>query len=259
MGSDDVPTGFYEICMTGDFISLPKCFLSAQLVGYDTEVDLALLRTQTSISASLVTSFSEKKIDLASTVNIYGYPAIGGKTITSTSGKIAGFENNVYKLDATIDHGNSGGGAFDGSGKLIGIPFAIRSDNGVIGYMIPKNTILKFLSGSTPDYQKFTLDERSFSKYLDLQRKISTSRMISTNGIFLKNPKNYGFYVVSGQISLDKKLSYYTLQSFDKRVTVGYSCDEIFGDQTLADVQEYALTHSPENETSDVITDTYFL
>lgn len=93
--------------MTGDFISLPKCFLSARLLSYDTEADLALLRPESSIPSFLVTSFSEKKIDLASTVNIYGYPAIGGRTITSTSGKIAGFENSVYKLDATIDHGNS--------------------------------------------------------------------------------------------------------------------------------------------------------
>lgn len=191
LGSDDIPTGFYEICMTGDFISLPKCFLSARLLAYDTEADLALLRPETPLSSSLVASFSEKKIDLASTVNIYGYPAIGGRTITSTSGKIAGYENSVFKLDATIDHGNSGGGAFDGSGKLIGMPFAIRSDNGVIGYMIPKITILKFLSGSTPDYQKFSLDQQSFSRYLALQRKISTSKMVSTNGIFLKNPKNY--------------------------------------------------------------------
>jgi S1-C subfamily serine protease len=85
LGSDDIPTGFYEICMTGDFISLPKCFLSARLLAYDTEADLALLRPETPLSSSLVASFSAQKIDLASTVNIYGYPAIGGRTITSTS------------------------------------------------------------------------------------------------------------------------------------------------------------------------------
>ncbi len=65
--------------------------------------------------------------------------------------------------------------------------------------------------------------------------------------------------MVDGEISGDKKIFSYSLQSFDKRVTVGYSCDEIFGDQTLADVQEYSLTHSPENDTPDVITRTSYL
>lgn len=139
------------------------------------------------------------------------------------------------------------------------MPFAIRSDNGVIGYMIPKSTILRFLSGNTPDYQKFTFDQQSFPQYLALQKKISTAKVISTDGVFLKNPKAYGFRLIAGESSLDQKLSIYHLQSFDKRVTVGYSCDEIFGDQTLADVQEYGLTHSPENETPDVITDTVYL
>lgn len=105
---NDAPTGFYELCLTNDFISLPRCFVTAKLISFDTVADIALLEPDVPLSSSLVTSFSEEKIDLASSVNIYGYPAIGGKTITSTSGKIAGFENGMYKLDATIDHGNSG-------------------------------------------------------------------------------------------------------------------------------------------------------
>ncbi len=46
-------------------------------------------------------------------------------------------DNKKYKFDGTIDHGNSGGGAFGSDGKLIGIPYAVKSDNGMIGYIIP--------------------------------------------------------------------------------------------------------------------------
>lgn len=34
----------------------------------------------------------------------------------------------MYKIDGSIDHGNSGGGAFNNSGELVGIPTAVASD-----------------------------------------------------------------------------------------------------------------------------------
>lgn len=63
---------------------------------------------------------------------MYGYPGIGGETITRTDGKIAGYEQLMYKIDGSIDHGNSGGGAFNNSGELIGMPTAVASDNASI-------------------------------------------------------------------------------------------------------------------------------
>ncbi len=40
------PSGFYEICRTLDFRKKPVCFTTGDLVAYDEESDLALLRFQ---------------------------------------------------------------------------------------------------------------------------------------------------------------------------------------------------------------------
>lgn len=59
-----------------------------------------------------------------------GYPGIGGRTITFTSGIFSGWTGENYrasgtnwlKTDGKITTGNSGGGAFDEQGNLIGVP-----------------------------------------------------------------------------------------------------------------------------------------
>ncbi len=60
---------------------------------------------------------------------IFGYPAIGGDTITFTSGSVSGFtaEGEIgdrawIKTDATISGGNSGGLGADSGGRIIGVP-----------------------------------------------------------------------------------------------------------------------------------------
>jgi hypothetical protein len=53
------------------------------------------------------------------TVKVYGYPSNGGDTITFTEGKISGFDKGHYKIDANLDSGNSGGGAFDKDNNFI--------------------------------------------------------------------------------------------------------------------------------------------
>ncbi len=65
-------------------------------------------------------------------LTIAGYPDIGGQTITFTTGIFSGWvgENNRtsgtnwMKTDGKISAGNSGGGAFDQQGNLIGVPTA---------------------------------------------------------------------------------------------------------------------------------------
>ena len=62
-------------------------------------------------------------------INIFGFPAIGGNTITFTSGNVAGFtaedqlgDRAWIKTDATISGGNSGGMSTNAQGQLIGVP-----------------------------------------------------------------------------------------------------------------------------------------
>jgi serine protease Do len=68
-------------------------------------------------------------------ITIVGYPGISGSTVTFTAGLMSGWVGEDFesggkqwiKTDAKISHGNSGGGAFDETGNLIGVPTAGRT------------------------------------------------------------------------------------------------------------------------------------
>ncbi len=62
-------------------------------------------------------------------LNIFGYPGIGGETVTFTRGVVSGFSMEAgiegaawIKTDASIAGGNSGGTAVDEEGLLVGVP-----------------------------------------------------------------------------------------------------------------------------------------
>ena len=77
------PTGRYEICVSRSFESVPFCNNVARLIAYDVVADLALLELVH--DTTLVPfSLSHKKIAIGSYVSMYGYPGIGGETITRT-------------------------------------------------------------------------------------------------------------------------------------------------------------------------------
>lgn len=103
------PTGYYEVCRSEDVKKAPICFTTAKLISYDTSADLALLELSSRVTNTqpLVIS-STKNLSMGTNVVVYGYPAIGGYSITRTEGKIGGNDNVRYKFDGTIDHGNSG-------------------------------------------------------------------------------------------------------------------------------------------------------
>jgi S1-C subfamily serine protease len=71
-------------------------------------------------------------------LDILGYPAIGGETITLSTGRVSGFlsqegveERRAWvKTDATAAPGNSGGAALDESGSLVGVPTRANTDIG---------------------------------------------------------------------------------------------------------------------------------
>ena len=71
------------------------------------------------------------KLDIGETLTVLGYPAIGGGSLELTRGAVSGFlaaegqKEAWIKTDARIAPGNSGGGAFDADGNLVGIPTAI--------------------------------------------------------------------------------------------------------------------------------------
>ena len=77
-------------------------------------------------SDSSVLKFGDK-------LEVIGFPSIGGATITYTSGDFSGFGSsadgtqNYIKSTAQLEHGNSGGAAYNSTGKFIGIPSMVVS------------------------------------------------------------------------------------------------------------------------------------
>ncbi len=58
-------------------------------------------------------------------LEVLGFPDNGSYSISITSGEVTGFSGSNWIItDALIDHGSSGGGAFDVNGSLIGITTA---------------------------------------------------------------------------------------------------------------------------------------
>jgi len=132
----------------------------------------------------------------------------------------------MYKIDGTIDHGDSGGGAFNHSGILIGMPTAVASDNGVIGYMIDRTRIYKFLQKRTENYELFR--EKRKSEFLQLIRKnqqytSSDTRFIFSGGT-IQFPKNSPFRLISSAVDPIKGLTIFNFRDTYDRVNVYFQC-----------------------------------
>jgi len=86
-------------------------------------------------------------------IEVVGYPGVGGSTITYTSGDFSGFggqsdgTHNYIKTTALLEHGNSGGSAYNYNGDFIGIPtMAIAGSLNSISYLLSVDSIKKWLS-----------------------------------------------------------------------------------------------------------------
>lgn len=76
---------------------------------------------------------SAAALQLGDPIFVIGFPAVSGNTVTYTGGVVSGFlgadlrgsGSDWVKTDARIAPGNSGGGAFEASGALVGVPTLI--------------------------------------------------------------------------------------------------------------------------------------
>lgn len=111
----------------------------AEVVGADGFLDLALLRiigtadganiNPGDLNLPYVNLGNSDEVRVGDHISIFGFPGIGGETITFTSGNFGGWvsEDQVgdrawMKLDATIAGGNSGGMVASDAGSIIGVP-----------------------------------------------------------------------------------------------------------------------------------------
>src|SRR5690606_27556117 len=137
---------WHAIFMTDpDFTDQPPEFwFWARYVAGDPTHDLAILKIEEwydeePIAADFVFPHvnvgDSNQLLPGDSITIVGYPGISGSTVTFTAGLMSGWVGEDFesggkqwiKTDAKIAHGNSGGGAFDESGNLIGVPTAGRT------------------------------------------------------------------------------------------------------------------------------------
>ena len=125
-----------QVAITGksDHPAVPT--YDAEVAAADTVLDLAVIRITAALDGSaLPDAFPFVKVgdsdalDIGDDISIFGYPGIGGNTITFTSGQVSGFTGEAVlgdrawiKTDATIAGGNSGGLAANDAGEIIGVP-----------------------------------------------------------------------------------------------------------------------------------------
>lgn len=125
----------------------PALTYLAKIVAQSPELDLAVLKIVSGLDGKAVSSLNLPSIpvgdsdglELGDTLHIFGYPGIGGETVTFTQGAVSGFskEKGVtarrawVKTDATIAGGNSGGTAVNDVGQLVGVPTQAAAGSGI--------------------------------------------------------------------------------------------------------------------------------
>jgi serine protease Do len=121
-----------------------KWGLSAKLVGYNQQADLALLKLDNPWSKARVLKFgNSQKSRIGEAVFAIGNPFGFGHTVTSgllsAKGRTIGEGpfDNFLQTDAAINPGNSGGPLFNVKGEVIGINTALLSDARGISFAIP--------------------------------------------------------------------------------------------------------------------------
>lgn len=101
---------------------------SAEIFAINEEADLVILKIKplSSTAIDLIPVKIAPEVRLGDELTAIGFPAIGGESVTVTKGEISGFSNyggvRWIKSSISISGGNSGGGAFNLNGELVGVP-----------------------------------------------------------------------------------------------------------------------------------------
>jgi serine protease Do len=117
----------------------PEFLYTAKLQAVDGKLDLAVIQIATTLDGAEIdpSTLSLPYVKLGNSddlligdhINVFGFPGIGGETITFTGGSVSGFSSQQdigdrawIKTDAVIAGGNSGGLAASDAGTIIGVP-----------------------------------------------------------------------------------------------------------------------------------------
>jgi len=134
-----VMEGKMVVLLTRQTDQPPVATYIAEVVDTLPKLDLAVLQITSDLTgkqidpATLRLPFIElgdsDQVEIEDVLRIYGYPSIGGSTVTFTRGSVSGFDSEPgvrgrawIKTDATISGGNSGGTALNDTGQIVGVP-----------------------------------------------------------------------------------------------------------------------------------------
>lgn len=123
--------------------------IDAEIVGTDSRTDIALLKIEPKKPLTVV-KFAKKEPRVGEWVLAVGNPfGLGG---TVTAGIVSALARNIggpydyMQIDAAVNHGNSGGPAFNLEGDVVGVNTAIYSPTGGnvgIAFAVPADTVEK--------------------------------------------------------------------------------------------------------------------
>jgi serine protease Do len=148
----------------------------AQLLNYDPETDLALIKIPTSRELPVIDVGRSEDLMRGETVIAIGNPF--GYQNTVTVGIISALHrdipvngtqqyNDLIQTNADINPGNSGGPLINIDGDVIGINVAVRVGAQGIGFAIPIDTALEVMADLVAAHRETGSHGLSFSKQLD--------------------------------------------------------------------------------------------
>lgn len=168
----------------------------ATLSRYSDEVDMAVLYIDRTADGRqidpdnlhLPTAIeAEEPLRRGEYIGLFGYPGIGGGVLTFSDGSITAVQNGhvagratpvVYRTDAEIGHGNSGGLAVNSDGEMVGIPWARDVDGSAqMGLVLPLNAILEAASAGLTE-----VDKPLTANFLETNAEATYERIIMSVG-----------------------------------------------------------------------------
>ena len=180
-----------------------------EVIGKDKYLDLAVIRVSKKYAKQVANLSSGKNINIGDQIFVIGNPVSDKYKFTVTSGIISGIDRKVKKLidedtdyyldviqmDASVNHGNSGGPLCNTNGEVIGIVSAKQNDEDVegLGFAIPIDIVLKNLEdleqGKTHEYPSLGIGIRENGlgiKVTKVNKNGSSSNCLEEDDLIIK-------------------------------------------------------------------------
>lgn len=125
--------------------------VSANIVGYDTQSDIAVLEIDDKLNLEEIKIGDSSKLNIGDEIYAVGTPIDYRYFSTFTKGIISylnrkiKIDNEVYntiQVDVNINSGNSGGPLVDKNGNVVGVVFIKEFDVDGVGFVLPINDVI---------------------------------------------------------------------------------------------------------------------